>query len=318
LKYVDKIPGSFIDRHIQEPNLEPIDVIMQTLDAESFLERSMLSIYKEIPVRQLFVNDGGSSDKTLDIIKKFPRTKIYARPDIQTFGKGLEFLLSLVETEWFAIMDSDIDLQEGWYDEMCKYKSKGDVLENNKTILSYHFSREHEAKLKENTRPYDWTHIVRKAAVKNFQCDDDYMWRDTDIMFRTVVEKSGFKWKKIPTTEHIHNQTDGFLYSSDNQKNFYQTQFNLPERIVTDKEKEREMQIKQIKGAIKYIDPESNCVLPFISQYEELLNMIDRKWIEENGPSWLKYYDKYKSNKLRKMKKFLRRSIKSFLYLLKK
>lgn len=313
MKYVDKIPDSFVDRHIQEPDLEPIDVIMQTLDAEIFLQRSLLSIYKEIPVRRLLVNDGGSADKTLEILKKFPRTKAFVKPNIQTFGKGLEFLLSLVKTEWFAIMDSDIDLQEGWYDEMCKHKSTGDVLENNKTILSYHFSQEHKVKLKENTRPYDWTHIVRKAAVKNFHCDDDYMWRDTDIMFRTIVEKSGFKWKKISTTEHIHNKTDGLLYSSDNKKNYYYGKFNPPEYVITDKEKEQLAKIKNIKGTVKYIDPTGTCVP--VRQYRDYLLLLDREWIKNNGPAWLKYYDEFKPTKLKKLKKLLRKSIKSYLHL---
>ena len=163
------------------------------------------------------------------------------------------------------------------------------------------------------------TQLVKKIAVKDFQCDDDYMWRDTDIMFRTVIEKSGFRWKRISTTEHINNETDGVRYSSDNTKNFTKIKFSLSEKIVIDKKKFREMRINQIKGRIKYIDPESKCQSFKHTGLADLLNLVDRKWVEENGPSWLKYYDKYRLTKFRKMKKlFSRKGIKYIIRLLRK
>ncbi len=113
MRLIERNLGSFLDRMKNEPNLEPIDVIMPTLDAEVFLEKCLYSVYKEIPVRKLFVCDGGSKDQTIEILKKFPRVESFVKSDIRTTGKVMEFLMSLVETNWFVQIDSDIVLTYG-------------------------------------------------------------------------------------------------------------------------------------------------------------------------------------------------------------
>ena len=50
-----------IDRWIKEPNLEPIDVLLFTLDEEAYLERCLDSVYREIPVNKIVIPDGGSN-----------------------------------------------------------------------------------------------------------------------------------------------------------------------------------------------------------------------------------------------------------------
>lgn len=87
LRYIDRPVGSFVDRKITEPKLEPIDVIMATLDSEFVLEKCLYTVYREIPVRKLFVCDGGSKDETFEILKKFPRVKVFVKPEIRTGGK---------------------------------------------------------------------------------------------------------------------------------------------------------------------------------------------------------------------------------------
>ena len=181
LKYIEKPLGLFIDRKTKEPESKLIDVIMLTLDADNFLEKCLYTLYSEIPVRKLFVGDGGSKDKTAEIINKFPRVKFFVRPDIRTTGKILEFLISKIETEWAVIIDADIELLPGWYDEMCKYQTSYDVIENSKRIMAYHLYREDENKLKMNTRPGDWCTLMRKEAVQNYSCDDDFMQTEARV-----------------------------------------------------------------------------------------------------------------------------------------
>ncbi|MGH9878812.1 MAG: glycosyltransferase family A protein, partial [Nitrososphaerales archaeon] len=66
MKYIDNSSLCFSDRSKVEPNLDPIDVVMLTLDAENFLERSLNTVYREIPVRRLLICDGGSKDETIN------------------------------------------------------------------------------------------------------------------------------------------------------------------------------------------------------------------------------------------------------------
>jgi len=295
LKFVEKPLGDFVDRRVKEKNIESIDVIMLTLDSENFLEKSLYSIYQEIPVRKLIVCDGGSKDNTIKILKKFPRIDIHIRTDIRTTGKVLEFLFSLTESEWFALIDSDIILTDGWYDEMKKHQKSMDVIENGHAVLAYHMYREFKVKLEENARSSDMCHLVKKKAVENYHCDDDYMWRFTDYLFRQSVEKSEFKYGKVNTTFHIHNETERIQYKSDNEKNFQKIIWKEPEYVIIDKNKEKQANIKHAKAVVKYLDPENPAVKDNKGM-GNLIKILDRKWVEENGPKWLELYNKSNVN----------------------
>lgn len=290
MRFIEKPVGKLVDRFENESNSVVIDVIMATLDAENFLEKCLFTVYKEIPVRRLIICDGGSKDSTLELLKKFPRVEVFQKSDIKSGGKTIEFLISKIETEWFVMVDSDIFLAKGWYDEMKYYQQKYDVIENSKAILAYHFYREFQEKLNEDYRPSHLCHLVKKDAVKTYHCDDDYVFRITDYLFRQAIEKSGYKYGKIDSTEHVHNETERIPYESDSNKSYLKVVMKEPERVVLNKQKKQEMLIKNAKAVIKYLDPE---FLPFKSDrnLDSLVSLLDKKWIEENGPQWLDRYN---------------------------
>lgn len=288
--FIEKPVGEFVDRKLLDNTLQSIDVIMLTLDAGFFLEKSLFSVFKEIPVNNLIICDGGSKDKTVEILKKFPRTEIYVKPEIKTTGKALEFLFSNVKTEWFVIIDSDIELEEGWYSKMLEHSNVYDVIENGKRINAYHFYREQKSKLEEDKRSLDFCHLVRKESVKEYHCDDDYMWRFTDILFRQEIEDKGYKYGKVNTTLHVHHETERIPYQSDNEKNFQEIKFSEPEIIINNQKKLEQLMIKHAKAAVKYLDPDYPMVKNDRS-YEKMIGLLEREWIEENGVKWLKRYD---------------------------
>jgi hypothetical protein len=273
-----------------------IDVIMLTLDAENFLLKSLYSIYKEIPIRKLFVCDGGSKDETINMLKKFPRIEIFVKPEIRTTGKAMEFLMSKVESEWFLLIDSDIELTTGWYNEMIKHKSKLDVIENGKRMKAFHLYVEDEIKKKPEIRAIDLCHLIKKESMKNFHCDDDYMWRYTDILLREITEKSGFKYGKVNSVEHIHHETERIPYESDSEKNF--SKFVIePKSIVVDSKKAEKYNIKHAKAIVKYLDPKNKMMTNIDVDF--MIKKLDRTWIEQVNPEWLERYDLAKSLKFR-------------------
>ena len=277
-----------------QPEFEPIDVLMATLDAEHFIEKCLYTVYREIPVRKLFVCDGGSKDDTLTILKKFPRVEIHNRPDIRTGAKLVEFLISLVGTKWCAFIDSDLELSPGWYDEMRKHEDQYDVLENSVTILAYHKYIQDKEKLEPLGRSGNLCHLIKKDAMKDFRCEDDYMWRHTDFLLRQVVEKSGYKYEKIDTTMHTHNETERIPYASDEVKSYRKIIINDPQYVIIDKKKARLKDIEHSKGVVKYLDPDFPMAKNYLG-FDFLIRTLDRKWVEENGPAWLKRYDKARS-----------------------
>ncbi len=305
MNFIYPTGGPFIDRKELEPELEPIDILIPTLDAETFLERCLFSIFREIPVNNLIICDGGSKDNTVNILKKFPRTEIYVRSDIRTTGKVMEFLISKCSTEWFVVIDSDIEISDGWYDEMKKFENKFDAIENSNEVIAYHSFRQNKPKLEENQRSYDMCHLIKKDALKDYKCDDDFMWRYTDYFIRQTIEKSGFKYGKISSTMHINNESERIKYASDSEKNYSELVWKEPEIRILDKDKEREIMIKNAKAIIKYLDPES-ILVKNNRGLSSMINILDRDWIKTNGSKWLDVYDLVNSKKYKiKRKLFL-------------
>lgn len=290
MKYIERPSGRFTDRLTAEPTLQPVDVVMLTLNADNFLEKCLFSAYREIPIRKLFVCDGGSKDETHSILSKFPRVELFIRPDFRTTGKGLEFLFSKVETEWCVILDGDIELAVGWYDEMSKHKDRYHVLENNKMINAYHMYRELPIKLEEKTRAYEFCHLAHKSAIQTFHCDDDFMWRYTDVLFRQTVENSGYKYGKISSTMYVEHETERIRYQSDDEKNYEKVVWKEPEFVIVDRQKYEACMLKHAKAIIKYLDP-GHMLIRDNPGYDDLIVLLDRQWIVDNGPKWLDRYD---------------------------
>ena len=304
MKIIDRPSGCFCDRTETNPELERIDVIMMTLDAETFLEKSLFTVYREIPVKRLIICDGGSKDSTYEILEKFPRVELHKKSEIKTGAKSLEFLMTQVESNWFVLVDADIELSHGWYDEMSKHQDKFDAIENGKNIMASHKYQLDEEKIQEGTRAGSQCHLMKKEAVKNFHCDDDYMWRHTDFLMQQIIEQSGFKYGKVNDTFHIHNETERIPYKSDTSKSYRKIVIDEPKYIIIDKEKAKKKDIENAKAIVKYLDPDFHLVKRYPG-VDFVIRILDRKWIEENNASWLERYDNTKS---------LSSTIKNFIY----
>ena len=284
-----------IDRHIKEPGLEPIDVLLFTLDEEKYLERCLDSVYREIPVNRVLALDGGSKDKTIEILKKYPRVEIYIRPDIRTTGKGCEFLFSRTTTGWFAIFEAHIDLPAGWYDEMVKHKGEYDFF-GCKRIDHYEFERVDSTSIDINTRPMGAPWLAKRECFKNYKVDDDYMWRATDILLRQVAEKNGYKFGKIATTYHYHNTTDNPMYESDADKKGRRLVFTEPKLEILDRTNWEKRQADFRKAVIKYIDPDYLYPHNDITMLETLLK-LDPQWVKKTSLKWYHILSDFRKKK---------------------
>jgi glycosyltransferase involved in cell wall biosynthesis len=287
-----------VDLRVEEPNLEPVDILMVTLDAELYLEKCLDTVYREVPVNKVFVVDGGSKDKTLEILGKYHRVEIHERPDIRTTGKGYEFLLARATTPWIVFMDADIELPEGWYDEMLKFRDRYDFF-GCKRILHYEFYRVDPTSIDINQRPMGAPWLARLECLKNYHVDDDYMWRATDMLLRQVVEKDGYKFGKVPTTYHYHHTTDNPKYESDEEKRGSRLVFGEPKLEILDWANFKKRQDDLAKAIAKYLDPE----FMYPCDENDLLAMLTRlnmEWVKETNPKWYSRLKAYRKGHIRK------------------
>lgn len=294
---VKKMLGKYenIDRRIEEPELEPVDAIMLTLDAEKYLEKTLDATYREVPINKFFVLDGGSKDGTIEILKRYPRMEIHVRPDIRTTGKGFELLLSMATTAWVVFVDCGKVPAEGWYDEMIKYKNKYDFF-GSKRIIHYEFEVEDPTTTDMKKRPLGGPWVIRLESLKEYHADDDYAWRMVDRLIRQVVEKSGYKYGGVTTTHHTCYISDEEKYGSDEEKRGMRLVFTVPEiEILNQKNWEKRLENER-KGIIKYLDPDFCPDLHTDRVYMNLIK-LDMEWIKKTNMNWYNILMEFKKKR---------------------
>jgi glycosyltransferase involved in cell wall biosynthesis len=293
------------DRRIEEPGIEPVDVLMLTLDADTYLEKCLDSVYREIPVNRVIVCDGGSGDSTIEILNKYPRVEIHVRPDIRTTGKCLEFLFSHATTPYVAIIDADMELGEGWYDEMLTYKDKYDYYESER-IMHYEFYRENPGSVDMNQRSFALGQFGSLECLRNYHVDDDYMRGPVDMHLRQVVEKSGYRYGKVATTYHYHHATENMRYNSDEDKSGTHLVFEGPKWEILNHENWGKHCDSSRRAIVKYLDPEF-VYLRNLEHTENLAIILDLEWIKKTNMKWYRVVMDYRKKLDYRKKSVIRR-----------
>ncbi|MCX6643810.1 MAG: glycosyltransferase family 2 protein [Candidatus Bathyarchaeota archaeon] len=97
--------------------MQQVDVVLLTKNSEHLLSKCLSSIYRNVPVKNLIVIDGFSTDRTLQILDKF--NEKYGNISLfQMKGsraKARTEGISRVSTDWFMFVDSDVLLCKDWY-----------------------------------------------------------------------------------------------------------------------------------------------------------------------------------------------------------
>jgi glycosyltransferase involved in cell wall biosynthesis len=97
--------------------MQAIDVVVLTKNSEHLLDKCLASIYANVPVKNLIVVDGFSTDGTLKIVNKINEEhgNITVLNENGSRAKAREKGVRQVGTEWFMFVDSDVVLCKNWY-----------------------------------------------------------------------------------------------------------------------------------------------------------------------------------------------------------
>jgi glycosyltransferase involved in cell wall biosynthesis len=98
--------------------LSRIDVTVATKNNEATLARCLSAIRENIPVNHLVVVDGGSTDKTLDIARRF-NAKIVTERGL--LGRVRYRQCEECCTDWIAFVDSDVYVYPTWWITMSRH-----------------------------------------------------------------------------------------------------------------------------------------------------------------------------------------------------
>ena len=102
---------------------ELIDVAVLTLNSERLLKECLNSVYSNIPVHNLIVIDGFSTDGTRDIVKQFEKKygNVIFIQERGTRGSARQTAIRLAKTDWFMFVDSDVILSKNWFVKAQKF-----------------------------------------------------------------------------------------------------------------------------------------------------------------------------------------------------
>lgn len=92
--------------------------MLLTLNSERKLEDCLASVYRNVPVAKMVVVDGGSTDRTLEILQSFNAKyhNVQIIPDLAgTRATARQKGIRSVTAEWFIFVDSDVVLCRNWH-----------------------------------------------------------------------------------------------------------------------------------------------------------------------------------------------------------
>lgn len=288
----------FFDRAKSDTNSkvsDSFDVVMPILNTNIFFRRNLLSLFREIPVNQLLVGDAGSTDESADVLAEFPRVKVFDHKLLKSLGGSIKQLIQSVETKNFIYLHSDVYLPVGFFDEMDGEAVENKWLESNRKSLIIHEDNTDE--YYEAERPYSGFQLGESALLKRalLQVEDDYLYRNEDLVIRELVEEAGGEYKKLRDLRHLHQSIT---------KN---TEHEPALRVQVSREPDFDWEVRtandQYRGIVKYTNPsgrqEVSYLVDHVNQSLAVLHRLGAlrwnetvRWVKRVNPDWIPYLQK--------------------------
>jgi glycosyltransferase involved in cell wall biosynthesis len=94
-----------------------IDVAILTMNSERMLRECINSVYQNVPVNNLIVVDGFSTDATATIVQEFQEKygNVTFVQEKGTRGSARQTAIQMVKSDWFMFVDSDVTLSKNWF-----------------------------------------------------------------------------------------------------------------------------------------------------------------------------------------------------------
>ena len=94
-----------------------IDVVMLTKNSNKpYFKRVLDAIKRNIPIHHFIAVDGYSNDGTIEVIREFFSDRLIVVKTKACLGLARYIGMRIVDTEWFAFIDSDVEILDGWYE----------------------------------------------------------------------------------------------------------------------------------------------------------------------------------------------------------
>ena len=105
-----------------------ISVCILTKNSARTIGKCLDAIYYEDIVDEILLLDTGSTDKTLDIVSRFPKIRVFHQDGITNFGETRNFISSHAKNDWILHIDSDEFLPPEFFRELMRIELTSNVV----------------------------------------------------------------------------------------------------------------------------------------------------------------------------------------------
>lgn len=214
----------------RDGNLKIDTVLLTKNSVQPCLNDCLNSLKNNIPINKLIVVDGGSTDRTIELIEEYNEYfPVEVLIDKGGRAKSREIGIRAVQTEWFLFVDSDVILCENWFVKAKKYIDDnvgaiwGAALQRSPTdaarykAMSRLYGKDELWIAVKAGRRRGLTHdtLIRTEAVKGIIMP---AWLHVleDQFTRQHIESKGYRWLSVPDPYCYH-----FAQGQDRPRDYY-------------------------------------------------------------------------------------------------
>ena len=118
-----------------------VSVVILNWNGEEMLRRFLPSVVASVPERygEVCVADNASTDASCEVVsKEFPSVRLIRLDKNYGFAEGYNRALQQVEAEYVVLLNSDVEVSEGWLEPMVTYMDEHpEVAACQPKLLSY-------------------------------------------------------------------------------------------------------------------------------------------------------------------------------------
>jgi len=101
--------------------MDRVKVVILNWNGRAYLERFLPSVVRHTPGVPIVVADNGSTDDSVSFLRtRFPQVEVIRLDRNYGFAEGYDRALERIEAEYFLLLNSDIEVPEGWLDPLVE------------------------------------------------------------------------------------------------------------------------------------------------------------------------------------------------------
>ena len=268
------IDYEFIDLYETHQNDESYDIILPLKNSTPLFKENIFSWYRNININSILVGDAESGDDSIDIIKNFPRVKIFDHKEFLTSGYSIKKLIEEVKTKYFFHFHCDVFVNKKTIDPLIRNKDQADWIEGSRihTILFADYAKNYD----EAERSFSGVQFGNSEKLKKatMSLEDGYCQRSEDIVITEMVKNKGYSFFKNTDSIHYHQMM--------NKKSFSEPEItDVKITKKTDPIYEVRAYKMQALGIIKYCKPKKY-LIEEVAQSLFRLKIFDVNFLNES------------------------------------